>query len=84
MAQIDDSDNGFLNLGEGFKAECHHLRLYVQVEIDGWTAGVYDTKKHDWIEKKKVDNAADGKERAAQIAALELKVAEVRPTWTAI
>ena len=63
-----DSEN-FPQYGTGFrvdiKTDGEHLRLFAQVEEEGWTASVYSMNRRKWVSGGEwASDAADAKRRA--------------------
>jgi hypothetical protein len=71
--------------GKGFRADCEYLRLFVEVEHNGWTVGIYDLKKNAWVTQgEKVRDDGHGKARATEIAAFVLDDKNIQPKWTTL
>ena len=74
--------------GAGFRADIktdgEHLRLFAQVEEEGWTASVYSMNRRKWVLVGEwASDAADAKRRAEHCARYFIP-GEYEITWVEI
>jgi hypothetical protein len=55
-----------LKNGEGYLAVWGRYRLFVEVEVEGWTARLRDSTDERWVWKEDVEDASAGKVLAEQ------------------
>jgi transcriptional regulator with XRE-family HTH domain len=67
-------------VGQGFYADVGELRLFSQLDYEGWWAAVWDRKRKRMLVKQWADNAEDGKRIAVEWADNQLR-RKLFPKW---
>jgi len=70
-------------VGSGFRADIGHLRLFSQLDYEGWWAAVWDRKKNRMVIKQWANDAEQGKSIATEWACNQLQ-RKLTPKWEPI